>query len=312
MLRVLLLAACLVGLLLGCDSPQPAEQPKALLVINQEKVTRQEFLQAFQRTLHPDQQLSKLEQEELQRSFLVQLIDRKLMYAEARRLKITVSPEELQEALTGFRRDYPDEAAFQTMLSERGLSLQAWQVELEENLVMEKLLEQAVYSRITISEMEIANYYEAHREDFNRPAQVRARQIVVADEAEGRRLLGLLRQGEDFAALAREHSMTPDAEAGGDLGFFGQGKMPPVFDAVVFDLPVGRLSDLVKSDYGYHIFLVEEKRSAARLGKQEASAEIRGILETRKREEVYQAWLQGLRAEARITVSWDQLENDPK
>ena len=137
---------------------------------------------------------------------------------------------------------------------------------------------------------------------------IRDRQIVVAEEAVGHKVLGLLRQGEDFADVAAEYSLSPDAEQGGDLGFFGRGRMPAEFDEAVFDLPVGRLSDLVKSEYGYHIFLVEEKRSAARLSQNDAQDEIRRIIETRKQEEAYQGWLQDLRSRAAIEVDWNQLE----
>ena len=76
----------------------------------------------------------------------------------------------------------------------------------------------------------------------------------------------------------------------------------------VFDLPVGKLSPLVKSDYGYHLFLVEEKRPAARLSRAEAGREIRVLLEAERRETVYREWLQELRGKAAVTVDWSQLE----
>ena len=81
-------------------------------------------------------------------------------------------------------------------------------------------------------------------------------------------------------------------------------------DEVVFDLPVNRLSDLVKSEYGYHIFLVEEKRKATRLKKQDVADEIRALLESQKKEEVYLDWLQEMRARAVISVDWAQLEEN--
>jgi peptidyl-prolyl cis-trans isomerase C len=118
----------------------------------------------------------------------------------------------------------------------------------------------------------------------------------------------MLRQGKPFAELAEQYSLSPDAQQGGDLGFFGRGEMPPEFDDIVFELPVNRLSDLVKSEYGYHIFLVEEKRKATRLSKQEAEEEIRSTLEANKKEDVYLNWLQDLRARAVIAVDWTQLE----
>jgi peptidyl-prolyl cis-trans isomerase C len=310
-LRILTLLICFFGLAAGCSSEPVVEALPALIVINDQEITKAEFLVEFEQSLQKDQQLSGIEREELQRSFLVQLIDRELIHGEARRLNIALTEADVEAALQGYRQDYPG-SSFEEMLAERGLTLAAWREELKESLIMEKLLEQAVYSMVSVSDQEVAAYFKANRDQFDRPEQVRARQIVVADEAEGQEILGMLRQERSFAEVAAEYSLSPDAEQGGDLGFFGRGEMPPEFDAIVFDLPVKRLSDLVKSEYGYHIFLVEEKRKAKRLNKKEASEEIRGILEGRKKEEVYLAWLQDMRARAVISVDWAQLEKNER
>jgi peptidyl-prolyl cis-trans isomerase C len=310
-LRILTLLICLFGLAAGCSSEPVVEVLPALIVINDQEITKADFLVEFEQSLQKDQQLSGIEREELQRSFLVQLIDRELIHGEARRLNIALTEADVEAALQGYRQDYPG-SSFEEMLAERGLTLEAWREELKESLIMEKLLGQAVYSMVSVSDEEVAAYFKANRDQFDRPEQVRARQIVVADEAEGQEVLGMLRQERSFAEVAAEYSLSPDAEQGGDLGFFGRGEMPPEFDAIVFDLPVKRLSDLVKSEYGYHIFLVEEKRKAKRLNKKEASEEIRAILEGRKKEEVYLAWLQDMRARAVISVDWAQLEKNER
>jgi parvulin-like peptidyl-prolyl isomerase len=110
--------------------------------------------------------------------------------------------------------------------------------------------------------------------------------------------------------MAKRVSLSPDAAQGGDLGFFGRDEMPSEFDPV-FALPVGKLSPLIKSDYGYHLLLVEAKRPAARLTREEAGPEIRRRLEAERREAVYQEWLQELRGKAKVTVDWSQLEAKP-
>jgi peptidyl-prolyl cis-trans isomerase C len=304
---LILLVLFLLGSAAGCKSDPGVEKVPPLIKINDKEISKAEFLTEFEKSLQKDQPLSGVEREELQRSFLVQLIDRELIHAEARRLNITVTDEDVDTALQSYRQDYPG-SSFDSMLQERGMTLESWREELKESLIMEKLLDQDVYANVTVSDQEVDEYYDANRDQFDRPAQVRARQIVVADEAQGKEILGMLRQGKPFAELAKQYSLSPDAQQGGDLGFFGRGEMPPEFDDIVFELPVNRLSDLVKSEYGYHIFLVEEKRKATRLSKQEAEEEIRSTLEANKKEDVYLNWLQDLRARAVIAVDWTQLE----
>jgi peptidyl-prolyl cis-trans isomerase C len=178
----------------------------------------------------------------------------------------------------------------------------------EKDLLIEKVVQKAVYSRLDVSSEDVEQYYKENIKDFDRPDQVRARQIVVSTEEEGQKVLGLLRQGESFAAIAGQYSMSPDAKEGGDLGFFAKGEMPPEFEKAVFSLPVGRLSDLVKSEYGYHVFLVEEKREAARLTLDEMRPEIRETLLTEKKEKAYQDWLRELRSQASIEMDWSLLK----
>jgi peptidyl-prolyl cis-trans isomerase C len=292
-------------LLLLFSACQPKEEAAApvLIHVDGRSVTLEQFQKDFSATLPPGQNLSSEEKEELKRAFLVQVIDRELALAEAENLGITVTPTEVEEALQEYRRDYPA-GAFEEMLRERGITLDSWQRELTQNLLMEKVVRQAAYTGVTVEEEEVAAHYQEHREDFDRPEQVRARQIVLSTEAEGQRILGLLRQGEPFAEMARQHSLSPDGEQGGDLGFFARGEMPPEFDAVVFSLPVGRLSDLVKSEYGFHIFLVEERRKAMRLGLDSVQDEIRAELRAEKEDQAYQEWLRKLRVQAAIEVNW--------
>lgn len=308
LLRLLLGLVLLSGLVwaAGCKSdPPPAD--KVFIQINDRRISPTEFNRLFAASLLPDQQLNAEERSDLQRSFLVQLIDRELISLAARDHDVVVTPAEVDAAVQEHYDDYPGEG-LQAILRQRGMSLQSWRRELRQNLIVEKLLREVVYARVVVADEEVAAYYEEHRADFDRPEQVRARQIMVTDEAQGKQVLSLLRQGEDFAEIAREYSQSPDARQGGDLGFFGRGQMPSEFDAVVFDLPVGRLSELVRTDYGYHIFRVEEKRPAARLSQKQAEQEIRRILEAHKQEEAYQDWLQDLRSRASIEVDWNQLD----
>lgn len=298
------LAACALALLTLCACKEKSSEAASVLIrIDQRTVTLERFRQDFNKSLPPDQQqLSADERGDLERSFLVQVIDRQLALAEAEKRGLKVDAAEVEAALQEHRRDYP-EGGFEQSLKERGITQEAWRAELEERLLLEKVAKQAAYDQVKVEESEIRLYFQANRSEFDRPAQVRARQIVVGSEAEGKALLARLRKGESFAALAKQFSLSPDAEQGGDLGFFGRGEMPAEFDAAVFNLPVGKLSDLISSEYGYHIFLVEEKRPAIRLTLEQVHDEIRDKLRAEKEDAAYERWLQELRKKAKIEVN---------
>ncbi|HAD04079.1 MAG: hypothetical protein A2091_08345 [Desulfuromonadales bacterium GWD2_61_12] len=297
----------LLALILGaCKDKPTAAAATVLLRVDNRTVTLEDFKRDFAKSLPANQQLAAEERSELERSYLVQTIDRQLALAEGQKLGVTVTPQELETALEEHRRDYPA-GGFEQSLLERNITIEQWRQELEERLIMEKVARQVVYTRVDVTDKEVDAYFRDNRQEFDRPAQVRARQIVVSSETEGERLLGLLRQGSSFEALAKEFSLSPDADDGGDLGFFGRGEMPAEFDATVFNLAVGRLSPLIKSEYGYHIFRVDEKREAVRLTLEQVRGEIRDKLRAEKEETAYEKWLQELRSRASIDVKWSLL-----
>ncbi len=295
----------LCALLTGCEQKAEVVSP-VLFKVAGRQVSLDQFRTLFDATLHPEQNLTAEQRGELERSFLVQMVDRELTLAEAARLQVVLSAEELSAAIEEHRRDYP-EAEFQQMLRERGLPLERWRQELEQSLLMEKVVRQAVYEQVEVSDEDVAAYYKEQKDEFDRPEQVKALQIVVADQAEGQNVLKLIRGGRPFSEVAREYSLSPDAEQGGDLGFFSRGQMPPEFDQAVFTLPVGKVSELVKTEYGYHLFLVQERRKAMQLPLESVREEIRAALKSTREEEAYQQWLGGLRDRATIEIDWTLL-----
>ena len=264
--RVLLLL--LFGLMLfGCRERGEAS-PQVLLKVNGREVSHGEFQERFAKTLPQDQQLGAEERAELERTFLVRIVDRELTLAEAERLAVSLTAAELAAAEAEARSGYPEEE-FHAGLKARGLDEKAWRRELEESLLMEKVA-----------------------------------RLTVQDEVEGQRLLTDLQAGADFAELARRHSLSPDGEEGGDLGFFAQGEMPPEIDSAVWEMAAGDLSGLVQSEYGYHLFQFLERRPALQVSLDESRDKIRARLRERAEEEAYQEWLRGLRERAAISINW--------
>lgn len=123
--------------------------------------------------------------------------------------------------------------------------------------------------------------YEASPDRFTRPLRVRLRQILLADEADARRALEELRGGAEFDAVAERLAPPPYRPVGGDEGIVSRGDVPAAFGEIVFSLGEGEISDVVRADYGFHIFQVVERLPEERLSLAEATPEIRRELERR-------------------------------
>jgi len=125
-------------------------------------------------------------------------------------------------------------------------------------LLMEAMLQDA--GKAALNDAELHKVYEEAVKQMPQEEEVRARHILVGSEAEAMAILAALKGGADFAALAKEKSKDPGAAEGGDLGYFTKDQMVPEFAEVAFKLNKGQISDPVKTQFGWHIIMVEDKR----------------------------------------------------
>ena len=126
-------------------------------------------------------------------------------------------------------------------------------------LLMDNLL--AVEGKAATTEDAMKKVYEEAAKQIEGEQEVHARHILVESEDEAKAIAADLKKGADFAELAKKKSKDPGASDGGDLGFFTKDQMVPEFSTVAFALEPGKISDPVKSQFGWHIIKVEEKRS---------------------------------------------------
>ena len=286
----------------GCSQWEGRLPEHVLAQVNEEQITVNEFEGEFKELmLEPGKEGKGEGFGGLKEAYLDQMIERKILAQEARRLRIKVSPEELNQAIFEVRKDYP-KGAFDERLGLKGTTLEEWQARMEERLLAEKMARSAVGYGGEVDERETFEYYETYRASFQLGQKVRARQIVVADGEEAIQVLKRLKKGESFEKMAKERSLGPEKVNGGDLGYFRQGEKPAEFDSV-FAMEVGAISEVIKSPYGYHIFKLEEKIEARQIPFEEAKAGILQKLRQKKGEEEYQRWLKGLRGKANVKVN---------
>jgi parvulin-like peptidyl-prolyl isomerase len=276
---------------------------RVLATVNEEAITVGEF----QKEMEQDSQNPPASQDpeslkSLKRDLLQQLIDRKLFLQEAKRLKLSVSDEELSQASSRVRGDYTLEE-FQEVLKSKDLSEAAWEAGLREKLLIQKLQNQATSgATVEITMEEAKRYYDENRDRFILKESVHVRQIVVSKEEEAKQILQELQNGSDFAAVAASKSLGPEKNQGGDLGFVMRDSLPEEFD-LIFSLGIGKISPVVKSPYGYHIFKVEERRSARQETFVDSIDTINAVLLQIKQEQRFSDWLADLRHRNDIKVN---------
>ncbi len=167
--------------------------------------------------------------------------------------KYKVTDKEIEKETDKIKEELGGEDAFKQALEQNGLSDEK---QLKERIKSMLLNEKAATEGVKVSEAEMKKTFE---EKYK--TEVKASHILVDDEKTAKEVQKKLNEGGDFAKLAEEYSKDPGSKSkGGDLGFFGKGAMVPEFDKVAFTLEKGKTSELVKSDYGYHIIKVTDKR----------------------------------------------------
>lgn len=225
------------------------------------------------------------------------LIDNKIIEMEADKEKITVSAKEIEDEYNAYVDSYGGEEALSAALKQSGISEDDLKVDIENYFKLEKLLE----PRVEITEEELKTYFDENKESFVELEQVEASHILVEDEATATEVAEKLASGGDFADLAAEYSTdTANAESGGELGYFAKGDMVEEFENTAFSMEVGTISDPVKTDYGYHIIKVTDKKEAKEAVFEEHKEEINEILFNEKIQSEYTTWLAEKKEEYKI------------
>jgi len=251
--------------------------------INGEKISKEELYS----------QLTQLYGDEA----LESLITNKVIELESEKEKVKVTGNEIDEELTKLQESYGGEEGFATALEQNNVSMEQVREDIEYYLLAEKMIEPS----IKITEEELKTYFEENKESFDQKEQVKASHILVEDEALAKKVKEELDNGKDFAELAKEYSTdTSNSEAGGDLGFFAKGDMTEEFEKAAFNLEVDEISDPVKTEFGYHIIKVSDKKAAKAAVYENHEKEIKDLLMDEKIQAEYPTWLEEKKADYKI------------
>jgi len=204
-----------------------------------------------------NEETGKTREEELKEDILEMLIMERLISNEASKANIEVTDEEFQLVMNQYITMMGGEEVFNESLESSQITKEFLEESIRKDLLINKHREHFIQNT-TVTEEEAEEYFEENKEDL---IVIRASHILVKTEEEGKEVLERLNQGEDFAKLAEELSADKTSGLfGGDLGYFGKGSMIAEFEEAAFALNPGETSELVKTEVGYHIIRLVDKK----------------------------------------------------
>jgi foldase protein PrsA len=231
------------------------------------------------------------------------LIDNKIVEIAARKENVKISDEDVDAEMKEFVEANGGEESFHYALEQSGLTEKEIETEIVNYLKIVKLLE----SEVDITDEEMKTHFEENKDSYNEPEQVEASHILVENEETANEVKEKLDTGEDFAELAKEYSTdTSNAENGGELGYFSKGTMVEEFDNIAFSINVGEISDPVKTDFGYHIIHVTDKKEAKEANFEDHKEEIEQILFDQEISTEYSTWITEQREKLEIENTLDK------
>jgi peptidyl-prolyl cis-trans isomerase C len=233
---------------------------------------------------------------------LLQLVEEMIILRRADELDLDIPPRKLDEAVRDFQKDC-SEAGFKYLFFKQAISFEAWKERLRKRLLVEKVIQKDLLIEVSATPQEIKDYYDKHWKEWSHGEEIRARHLLVQSEDEAKKIMEQLQNGDDFAVLARLHSVAPEAQYGGDMGYVVRGQLPGYLEEPLFDLEPGTVSPVVKTPYGFHIFQVIEKREAGKPKIEECIERIKQDIQKERLGAAYGSWLARLRSRYNIEIN---------
>ncbi len=226
------------------------------------------------------------------------MITEKIIYLRAQELNISISEIELENKIKEIKKDYGGD--FISLFAQENVKYENWKEDFKKEMLLQKLIAIDVNAKIKISDDEAEDYFNEHRNHYKKEYRVRIAQIVVRDSEAAKKVVERLNSGEDFAEVAASVSIGPEAHHGGDLGFVTRWVMPEPLDKTIFKTSVNKISPIVQSSYGFHVFKVLESQPARAVNFTDVREDVIADIRLQKEDAAFISWLEELKKKAVI------------
>lgn len=289
---------------------------RVIVRVNGDIVSQSEFearqVAAVQAARVPPAEIEKFLRENNSK-ILQDAVDELLLVQRAQELGYKISATYLRDVIEGIKKDNKIESddELQRQLRREGMTLDDLKRNIEHSIMKNQVLQRELQSKVAVGEADLRAEYEAKKaETYTRKATVHLQEIVLKaseDDPKAARALAddlvrRARAGEDFAELARQHSVGATQKSGGDLGQVNQGDLTADMEKVAFALPVGGVSDPLRTPDGWRILRVTEKSEAAVTPFEEVKADLQKRLTQARFAAQYDTYMEGLRTASRCCI----------
>ena len=303
---------------LGALAAEKAASETAAAVVNGTTITQEALAFETQRMI---EQMARQRQgqvpdeasmPQVREDVLNRMIEEELLYQDSQSKDIKVPEARVTEELASIKQRFPSEKEYQDALAGIEMSEADLTRKITRGMAIEQLIKEHVIQETAVSDAESRAFYDQNASMFEKPEQIQARHILIkmegdvteAQKAEALKKIEMIRkkalEGEDFAALASEYSEGPSSVKGGDLGHFSRGQMVKPFEDAAFALKTGEISEVVETQFGYHIIEVTDQQPASVVSYETVQAQIVERLKQEKSRREIQQYIETLRSQADI------------
>lgn len=315
---ILRILACSLALFAASAHARVIE--RIVAVVNDEIVTWSELEDLARPILaQVDQIADPVEREQTRdrqlRRMLDDLVGQRLIMQEASRRRITIDAEAVDAHIGRIKAQQNwDDDRLRMYLTAQGLSLGEFKKQVREQLLRKRIIRRTLGARLQVSEREIKDYYREKLTQAKTDYEVNAAHLILrvpanatpAEEAAIRQQANELRAraegGEDFAALVGKYSQGPRAQEGGKLGWIRRGNLDPTLEEGFFALKPGGFGGPVRTNFGYHVITVTERKALAPPSYDEAVPQLTAELQDKKLQTELTKWVADMKKKAFIEI----------
>ncbi len=230
------------------------------------------------------------------------IVERLMILDAAEKADIQIADAEVEEQLSHVKGRFGDEG-FENFKKDMGVDDEYIKNDLSKQMLIAKYVE-SLFKDIKIEDGAIEEHFRENIDKYNQPEMVRASHILLKTEKEAKEIRKKVKAGEDFSELAFNNSIDPSAKQNrGDLNYFPRGVMDKTFEEAAFSMPVGSVSEPVKTRFGYHIIKVIDKKAPQKATLENSRDKIIASLSEEKRKEIIGTKIAELRKTADIEVN---------